>query len=205
MLESSNVIISRSKAIAITSIFSALTIASTYATALIPNVEPMSFLVFVSGYLFGSIIGVSVGIISMTIYTSWNPWGPAIPVISFAQIGSMALIGFIGGLLGRHKKKKLTHIDAYTLAIIGGFLTIFYDLITTLAMTIVFGVIEEYPLFLISGALFMVTHVVSNILIFGFASRPVINSLYDSDALLTLFTHKSLSTTVGEENDSQQK
>ena len=202
MLESSNLIISRSKTIAITSIFSALTISSTYAMAAIPNVEPMSFLVFVAGFLFGSVIGVSVGVISMTIYTSWNPWGPAIPIISIAQIMSMALIGFIGGLLGKTKKKKLTHIDAYILAVVGGFLTIFYDLVTTLAMTVVFGVIEEYPLFLISGAWFIVTHVISNILIFGFASLPIINSLYDSDVLLTLFAQRNV---TGDKHDSRQK
>ena len=203
MFENSSMVLSRSKAIAITSIFSALTIASTYATSFIPNVEPMSFLVFVSGFLFGYSVGVSIGLISMTIYTSWNPWGPAIPIISLAQIGSMAFIGFIGGIMGRNKRTRLTYMDAYTLAITGGLLTIFYDLVTTLAMTVVFGVISEFPLFLVSGALFTIVHVVSNILIFGFASLPVINSLFDSNILSAFFFHEKHIMTNGDKNDNQ--
>ena len=65
----------------------------------IPNVEFITFVIFSTGFLLGSVGGLLAGVISMSIYTTLiSPYGiPPLP-IAFAQIFSMALVGLAGGI-----------------------------------------------------------------------------------------------------------
>ena len=76
----------------------------------VPNVEFLTFIIFSSGYLLGIVEGMIVGIISISIYTSLiTPYGlPPIP-IAMAQIFSMALAGFAGGLAKRFRLISTLH------------------------------------------------------------------------------------------------
>lgn len=137
----------------------------------LPNVEFFTFVIFSSGYLLGIIEGLLVGVISMSIYTSFiTPYGfPPLP-IAFAQVLSMALIGLAGGLaftlhLLRLDKKpsSLTGFKFLTMALLGLGLTLIYDLFTNLATAYVMG---QFLPVMIAAIPFALIHVLSNTGIF---------------------------------------
>ena len=87
------------KKLALMGVLIALAIALKLPILSVPNVEFFTFIIFSSGYILGILGGMVVGIISMSIYTSViTPYGPPPLPIAFAQILSMALIGFAGGM-----------------------------------------------------------------------------------------------------------
>lgn len=164
----------KSRKVSITAIFASMAIASAYASSIIPNVELMSFMVFISGYIYGSCIGTLVGFIAMSIYAMWNPWGGPVPPIFVAQVGCMALIGAVGGIankiLNMPNSSSEKMLEA---AALGGVLTIVYDLVTNYAYAIAFGLARQFIFVLIAGAWFSLVHVISNTLIFGILLAPV--------------------------------
>lgn len=132
----------------------------------LPNVEFLTFVIFSSGYLLGMIEGVIVGIVSMSIYTSIiTPYGlPPLP-IALAQILSMALIGFAGGLFYQMRLLKLfKSISPYLImGLLGLTLTVIYDLLTNLAVAYVMG---QFIPVMIAAIPFVAIHILSNFVIF---------------------------------------
>jgi hypothetical protein len=132
----------------------------------VPNVEFLTFVIFSSGYLLGMIEGMIVGIISMSIYTSLiTPYGlPPLP-IAVAQILSMALVGFAGGLADRFRLiLTFNSILPYlSMGIAGLVLTIIYDLLTNMAAAYVMG--QFYPI-MVAAVPFAAIHILSNLIIF---------------------------------------
>jgi uncharacterized membrane protein len=88
--------------VALIAVFAALAVALGYLLASIPNVELITFTVFVAGVMLGRWRGALVGAVSATIYYGANPYGSsiAIPLLYAAQIGSLAITGIVGGLTG---------------------------------------------------------------------------------------------------------
>jgi energy-coupling factor transport system substrate-specific component len=137
----------------------------------IPNVEFITFIIFCSGYLLGMTEGVIVGVISMTIYTTLiTPYGPPPLPIAVAQITSMALIGFGGGLVSKFALTSFsqkTHsrpvIAIFVIGVSGLVLTLIYDLFTNLASAFVMG--QFWPV-MIAGIPFALVHIASNVIIF---------------------------------------
>lgn len=157
--------------LALTGVLIALAIALKLPILSVPNVEFFTFIVFSSGYLLGMIGGAVVGIVSMSIYTSFvTPYGlPPLP-IAFAQVLSMALIGLAGGLAFRLNRLAFgrtfsSRIIAFMLimGISGLVLTLIYDLLTNLATTVVVG--QFWPV-MIAAVPFALLHTLSNVVIF---------------------------------------
>jgi hypothetical protein len=157
--------------LALMGVLIALAIALKLPILSVPNVEFFTFIVFSSGYLLGMIGGAAVGIISMSIYTSFvTPYGlPPLP-IAFAQVFSMALIGFAGGLAFRLCRSALrpdfylgTVAVILTMGMAGLVLTIIYDLFTNLATALVVG--QFWPV-MIAALPFALLHILSNVVIF---------------------------------------
>jgi len=168
----------RSRRISIIAIFASMAIASGYTLSMIPNIELMTFMVFITGYLYGSHIGTLVGIIAMSIYATWNPWGGPVPPIFAAQVGCMAFIGAIGGVANKILNVSSNNSEKMLgAAALGGILTIIYDLLTNFAYAIAFGLEHQLLLVLIAGAWFSIVHVVSNTMIFGTLLIPVSKAL----------------------------
>jgi uncharacterized membrane protein len=137
----------------------------------VPNVEFLTFVIFSSGYLLGAVEGLLVGVISMSLYTSIiTPYGlPPLP-IAFAQVFSMALIGFAGGIASRlhlvslHKEPSSSSGFKYlTMGLFGLGLTLIYDLFTNLATAYVMG--QFWPV-MIAAIPFALLHILSNVFIF---------------------------------------
>jgi len=159
--------------IASVSIMSALAVVSGYALSVIPNVELMSFIIFISGFLMGVWEGVVVALVSTLIYTIWNPWGPPLLPISLAQIMCEVVIGFSGGIYGRRKSEKKESTLVIEAAILGAVLTLFYDIITNVAFAIAFGLVNEMIYVLLMGIWYSAFHIFTNAMIFGTLTLPV--------------------------------
>ena len=145
-------------------IFIALAIALKLPILQIPNVEFFTFVVFSSGYLLGKKEGSMVGGLSMLLYTTFNPYGlPPLP-IGVAQVFSMLLIGFFGGVVCQMNLIKFPKVSAFVIMSFFGLgLTLMYDLLTNLATAYVMG---QFIPVMIAGIPFALIHIGSNTLIF---------------------------------------
>lgn len=104
--------------ITLVSVFAALSIGVSYVLAPLINIELMSVLLFIAGFLYGKYIGVFVGLISSIIYYGWNPFGvPPIPLY-LVCVSLMAFVGFIGGLV-KKSKPSITKIKIKRLIDVG--------------------------------------------------------------------------------------
>ena len=138
----------------------------------VPNVEFFTFIIFSSGYLLGMIEGGLVGIISISIYTSLvTPYGlPPLP-IALAQIFSMGLIGFAGGLAFKLNVVALDQnsslglfFPVFVMGVSGLVLTVIYDLLTNLASALVVG---QFLPVMVAAIPFALIHILSNVAIFA--------------------------------------
>ncbi|MBL7032986.1 MAG: hypothetical protein ISR91_02475 [Candidatus Delongbacteria bacterium] len=156
-----------------TALFAALAAALGFALVEIPNVELITFTVFMAGVLLGVRSGLLVGLIGEGLFSGLNPLGSglAIPPLFLAQIISFALIGAVGGLIG----KRLVRLPFWVIGLTGALLTLFYELLAALATVLVFGVGEQGLLaYLILGIPWSAIHLGLNFIVFAFLSRPVI-------------------------------
>jgi uncharacterized membrane protein len=161
---------------ALVAILAATALTGNYALIGLPNVELSSVMVFLSGYLFGIPVGASVGLFAMTIFEFLNPWGPFIPPIGLAVIGCTMLSGILGGAVGsRRRLSKHTGAQWYAgVALLGAVFSIFFDLVTNYAYSATFGV--PYLVALVMGLPFSAVHVISNLLLFGLLTPPVLRA-----------------------------
>jgi uncharacterized membrane protein len=161
---------------ALVAILAATALTGNYALIGLPNVELSSVMVFLSGYLFGIPVGASVGLFAMTIFEFLNPWGPFIPPIGLAVIGCTMLSGILGGAVGsRRRFSKHTGAQWYAgVALLGALFSLFFDLVTNYAYSATFGV--PYLVALVMGLPFSAIHVISNLLLFGMLTPPVLRA-----------------------------
>jgi hypothetical protein len=157
--------------VALMGVLIALAIALKLPILSVPNVEFFIFIVFCSGYLLGIVGGVLVGIISISIYTSViTPYGlPPLP-IAFAQILSMGLAGFGGGVIstfnaiGHSQDSGSRPVSLILIFGLSGLvLTVIYDLLTNLATAFVVG---QFLPVMIAAIPFALLHIGSNVAIF---------------------------------------
>lgn len=164
--------------IAVIAIFCALTIGTDYALVGVPNVKLMDLIVFIGGFLFGPVVGSSIGIFSWLIYGSMNPYGFE-PRILVATMLAESVYGLAGGLLGKALGSTSLGSQRLRLSVLFatmGFLpTVLYDLTTNIVYASVMG--QSVIVAILVGAPFAVVHEGSNFLIFGFLSVPAIAAL----------------------------
>ncbi|GAA0770423.1 ECF transporter S component [Clostridium subterminale] len=105
------------KEIAVIATLSAFTALSRIAFAPIPNVKPVTFLVALSGFVFGPYEGFLIGSTSAflsNIFFGQGPWTPW-------QMFSWGLVGIISGIWGR-KGKRVSAIKFSIICFIYGFM-----------------------------------------------------------------------------------
>jgi len=154
----------------------ALSISTNYALVSLHNVKLMDFITFIGGFLFGPFVGAFVGVLSWSIYGVLNPYG-FVPQIWIATMFSEAIYGVAGGFLRKvninFNGKSLRHM--IFLGNLGFLLTLIYDLLTNVAYAQVLG--QNILVAMIIGAPFTLTHEISNALLFGICSIPLISTL----------------------------
>lgn len=142
-----------------------------------PNVEFTSLIVFVVGATFGGSLGVALGVLVMFINGFFSFWGFAGLMLPF-QLTGMVAMGIGGGLYRQMKGGLYGANSCIEAAVLGSFLTLLYDLITNLGVAVSFmlsgtSFFLSYISTIISGALFLVIHVISNTIIFGIFFFPL--------------------------------
>lgn len=161
-------------------VMTALSVSSNYAMIGVPNVKFMDLFVFVSGYCFGILPGMLVGVFTWVVYGTLNPYGFVLPIWIATSLGE-GLYGLGGGLskkfgleapdLSRIGKKE-HWICSIKIALLGFLLTFLYDLFTN----IVSGLTAGYPIpfALIQGIPFAILHGGSNIAFFFWGGTALI-------------------------------
>ena len=150
--------------------------------AAVPNVELMTLTVFISGIFTGPRYGALTGFLSIIIFSLFNPYGPALPPLLAAQVAGFTLAGAAGGLM----RGILRQGGMITAALSGFFITLFYDILTTLASAyIAFGsenFIDGLIGFFAASGFFILVHTGINTLIFSQAVTAVTRFSFIDDA-----------------------
>ena len=162
-------------------IFSAVAIGMGFSLMLIPNIELITVVVFLSGLYLGIWWGGLVGMTSIAIYSGMNPMGSGLsfPPLFAMQIIGMSLTGIIGGLVRPFFFVKQFNVFLISsLAILGFTVTLIYDLLTLIAYPIAAGLgFSGMLAALIKGLGFTLLHEISNAIVFVISIPRVIKLL----------------------------
>lgn len=171
-----------SRKLAIIIMLATLSIGTNYAMISLYNVKLMDFIVFISGFCFGPIVGTLTGIISWGVYGTLNPLGFSLPVW-LSTMFSESIYGITGAIMKKDLNSnglnefKNRRINTYFFfGILGMLLTIAYDIITN----VVFGYISGWNILfavIVGFVPFGLVHMISNAFFFGLGCVPTINAV----------------------------
>lgn len=149
-------------------VLTALCVATGYLFLLVPNVELITAMVFLSGAIMGPAYGLLIGGTSEAIFSLFNPYGAPMPTLLAAQVLSFSCIGFCGGIAGR-LQFRTPLLQAMVFAAFGLFLTLLYDVSTTLSFTLFTagGDRQKTVAFFLQGLPFYLIHLGSNAVVFA--------------------------------------
>ncbi|MEA1912445.1 MAG: ECF transporter S component [candidate division WOR-3 bacterium] len=153
-------------------IFTALAISLGYVFSFVPNLELITSTIFLAGVFLGCRPGMLVGLLSFLIFGFLNPLGPSpLPLLITQIIGGM-FAGFLGGI---YRKKEWD--KAYILVLLGIFITFTYDILTTSAGFFFFPTKKTFLAYLVVGLPFVLWHILTQSIIYGFILTPIIRRL----------------------------
>jgi uncharacterized membrane protein len=189
----------KAKDVALVSVFSALCVVVGYVKIsslfALPNVvEFTAVLVFVSGLMFGWVVGALDGAISLAIITliPYPLTSPAAflfvtpPILLAVMIGLGALYGIVGGILGkRYSTKKINRRMVAELAFLGFLLTFTYDVLGSvgfyLAYSMYYSSVWEAILLTFTPTIYMpyppIIHTFTNTVIFALLVPPLVKAI----------------------------
>ncbi|MCK4321609.1 ECF transporter S component [candidate division WOR-3 bacterium] len=162
----------RVKLISRIAIFTALAIAFGYILSSVPNFELITSTIFLSGALLGSSAGMIVGAISFLIFGFANPLGPSPLPLLLAQVLGGMFTGYMGGIYKREKWGKV-----YILVLLGVFVTLVYDMLTTSVGFLFFPTKETFLAYLVFGLPFVLWHIWTQGIIYGLILFPIVKQL----------------------------
>jgi len=140
----------------------------------LPNVEPFTLVYFFIGFRYGIFWGGAVAAMGEFLYSTLNPFGAALPPVLAAQVIGMAVAGVAGGLAARFDPQRIFTLPRrWGLAVAAVIITLFYDVLTNLAM---FWTLGNLWAWLVAGVPFSVLHIASNSFLFAFAF-PVLRKI----------------------------
>jgi hypothetical protein len=152
-----------------------------FALSGVPNVELVTLVVFVSGFLLGPLYGAGVGAAAATALSVFNPLGAALPPVVAAQAAGQALSGLCGGIAGPALARVPGRTAARLAAGAAGLgLTVFYDVVTSAGAYVVIAgekSIEGLVKFVAAGILFVGLHIVWNTVLFAAVLGAVLRVL----------------------------
>ncbi|KAA3616411.1 MAG: ECF transporter S component [Calditrichaeota bacterium] len=159
--------------------FIAVGVAIGYALAFLPNIEMVTMIIFIGGYLLGWRSGAFIGLATEFIYSNFNLYGPAPIHILVAQIFAMTTTGIVGGIAKNIGGVNLSSVASRIMfLVLGGAVTVFFDLVTTWAdVFIIDAGMGFFMSRLIAGMPFFAVHIVSNAFIFFFLVHTLIQTL----------------------------
>ena len=143
-----------------------------YAFAYIPDFELVSPTVFLSGALFGIRTGTLVGILTYLIFGLLNPMGMSPLPLLLTQIIVGVLIGSCGGFCHKKRWNK-----AHIILPLGVLITLLSDILTTSSGFVIFPTKKSFSAYFILGLPFLIWHVFTQGVIYGFVLTPTIQKI----------------------------
>ena len=162
-------------------IFCALAIGMGFSLMLVPNIELITVIIFISGLTLGWRWGALVGGTAIFIYSGLNPMGSGLsfPPLFFMQILGMAITGFTGGLFRSFfLEKEINLFSLITLGLLGFICTFIYDFLTLISYPLSAGLgLSGIIAALVKGIGFTLLHEISNAVVFVVTIPKVIKYL----------------------------
>jgi hypothetical protein len=156
------------------SLLVALAVAAGYALAAVPNVELITLIVFLSGFLLGPGQGAAVGAASMAGHSLFNVMGAAIPPILIAQVGCYALVGLAGAVVGPALRRLRPLPAAVAGAVCGALLVLGYQVVVGVVSFYTFTGESVLWAYLWGGIVFSSIHILWNASLFCVVLRPTL-------------------------------
>lgn len=153
-------------------LFAALIYVLSWATAYLPNVNPIFFLIFAAGYLWGLVPGLLVGAVGMALWTAFHPFGPAPLPVSVVQVIGAALSGTVGGAVSGRSFEGLR--GRMAVSALGVLCSLLFFLPVTAVDAWLFQ--PFWPRF-VTGLIWIWPSVLTNLVIFPLLFSPI-RSLY---------------------------
>ncbi|RPH94796.1 hypothetical protein EHM69_06440 [candidate division KSB1 bacterium] len=146
----------------------------------IPNVELVTAVCFLSGFLFGFRAGLLTGALTEVIFAGFHPMGSSLGLLLAAQIIGMSLAGASGTLAALSVGMNRTGLRyGMTVVAYGLLTTVFFDFLTNLAFPIMAGFSFSQTLItLAAGVPFAAIHLISNAMVFSLIVVPIIPRLH---------------------------
>ncbi len=174
--------------IALTSIFTALSIVVGYMLVFLPNIEIITLMIFLAGFIIGKKEGILVGAFSSFIFCFFNPMGSSNFPLLTVQVIYYSFVGLLGAItkyLIQNRKFFKPKEDLYVYQIL-----VVFGIISVL-LTTIFSIIIEIPGYLLFagpgvpflsyimlGIPFSIIHVIGNLLGFAIILPGLIQLLY---------------------------
>jgi len=159
--------------------FVAVGIALGLALVAVPNVELVTGVSFMSGFLLGARAGVVTGGLIEALFAGFHPLGSSLGLVLVAQMAGMAFAGALGGAAARivgSSRRGIRYAAAIVAA--GAIATITFDALTNLAFPVMAGFsLSQTLVTLAAGVPFAAIHLLSNLFVFGLVVRPLIPRL----------------------------
>lgn len=164
--------------ILLASLLVAMLFATGQALAGIPNVELVTSLAFVAGYLLGPALGAAVGAAGMGAHSLFNVLGAVAPPVWIAQMASFALVGCAGAVLGPVLARARRRVHARALAALtGAILVLIYQLAVNVVAFYTFTSDVDVWVYVWGGVAFGALQVAWNAAFFGLAMPPMLRVL----------------------------
>jgi hypothetical protein len=168
--------------IALIAILIALAVGTNYMMMPFYNVKFMDFIVFVGGFCLGPFAGGLIGVLCWAVYGILNPLGFSLGVWVATMFSEAIFFGVAGGLMRKMFNKPTPGSTGNSrinlgifFGVVGVFLTLAYDIITTIAFWYILAPQSTLIVVFLFGVPFTAAHLLSNAIFFGVGSVPVIN------------------------------
>jgi hypothetical protein len=142
---------------------------------LIPNVELLTVILFVAGWVLGPWGGALAGALGEFLHSATSPYGSGLmfPALLVSQVASMAFVGAVGGWVGRLAIKNPL-AQWLVVAGCGIFVTLVFDVLTNLASGFAFG---QWETTLKLALPFALAHIGSNAALFATVGVVLVRAL----------------------------
>ena len=154
-------------------LLAAVAAAAGFALAGVPNVELVTFVVCVSGVLYGPGVGVVVGGVGEAMFSLGNPLGPAPPMLLVGQVIGMIAAGVLGGVVGRVSFPRQRVVCAVAWGSVGVLATLGFHVATDGTYALMARLTRAY---ILAGVPFYLVHLVSNAVLFAVAMPLVVEA-----------------------------
>jgi hypothetical protein len=159
-------------------LLTALIFAAGQALAEVPNVEVVTFLTFIAGYLLGPLAGALVGGFGMGAHSLFNVMGAAAPPLLAAQMVCYGVVGLAGAPGGRALVRiRSRALSAVVAGAMGAALVVVYQVTVNAVSFVTFAPGVSVWTYVWGGVAFGMVQVAWNAALFGVAAPPTLRIL----------------------------